>query len=106
MQGDWYVYLVRGRDYSLYAGATADLYGEVERLNAGRGSPYGRLKGPVRLVYWERKRSQRAAVARAAEVRRLPTHHKQRLVLGERGSLLWGQDQIGGAPTARGDGRR
>ncbi len=101
MKGDWYVYLVRGCDHSLFAGATDDVLAEVERLHAGTGSPYGWLKGPVRLAYWERLATKRAAQARAIALRKLPKHHKEFLVLGRRGAQLWKWDQIGG-PQALG----
>src|SRR5574340_195863 len=47
----WWVYLLRCRDGSLYAGATNDLAGRVARHAAGKGARYTRSRLPVALVH-------------------------------------------------------
>jgi putative endonuclease len=49
-----YVYLLRCRDGSLYAGAAKDLARRVEEHQAGKASRYTRSRLPVELV-WSRQ---------------------------------------------------
>jgi putative endonuclease len=88
MQSHWYVYLVRCCDHSLYAGITTDLNARLAEHNAGTGSKYTRVKGPVRLVHFERMASKTAAIRRVAAVKKLPKQLKEFLVLGLRGAQL------------------
>lgn len=88
MQSRWFVYFVRCSDHTLFAGFTDDLDREVAAHNAGTASKFTRLRRPVRLVYWERLLTKRAALRREAEIKKLPKQKKERLVLGERGARL------------------
>lgn len=99
----WFFYLVRCCDHSLYAGITTDLNARVAEHNAGTGSKYTRVKGPVRLVYFERQASKAAALRRLAAIKKLPKQLKEFLVLGERGARLnqWEGIDVGRQPAAR-----
>ena len=49
----WWVYLVRCRDGSLYAGVSNDVVARFHAHNAGRGARYTRARRPVELVWCE-----------------------------------------------------
>jgi putative endonuclease len=76
----WYVYLLRCRDGSLYAGATNDVAGRLARHAAGKGARYTRSRLPVVLVYRERAGDRGAALRREAALKRLRRTDKLLLV--------------------------
>jgi len=76
----WFVYFVRCRDGSLYAGATNDLERRLAAHNGGRGAAYTRSRRPVRLTYWEKAGDRSAALRREAALKRLPRPAKLELV--------------------------
>ena len=80
---DWYVYLVRCRDRSLYAGITTDLERRVHEHNHAnkQAASYTRARRPVTLVYWESCRTRSEALSREASLRQLSKHDKEALVL-------------------------
>ena len=61
-----YVYLLRCRDGTLYAGYTTDLTRRVAAHNAGKGAKYTRSRRPVVLVYWEACANKSSACAGSA----------------------------------------
>ncbi|HFC53514.1 MAG TPA: GIY-YIG nuclease family protein [Gammaproteobacteria bacterium] len=77
---EWFVYIVRCADDTLYTGIARDVAKRVERHNAGRGARYTRGRTPVRLVYREALESRAAALRRELEIKRLPAAEKRRLV--------------------------
>ncbi len=76
----WWVYLLRCRDGSLYAGATNDLDRRVRAHGKGRASRYTRSRLPVVLVHSERVADRSAALRREAALKRLPRAEKLALV--------------------------
>jgi putative endonuclease len=76
----WWVYLLRCRDGSLYAGATNDLARRVATHAKGRASRYTRSRLPVVLVHCERARDRSAALRREAALKRLTRAEKLALV--------------------------
>ena len=50
----WYCYLARCGDGSLYAGVATDLQRCMAEHNAGRGVKYTRSRRPIALVWWGR----------------------------------------------------
>ena len=82
----WWVYILRCADGTLYTGATNDLDRRLAAHNAGRGAKYTRARRPVALVYREAAADQRAALQRAAALKKLARAAKLRLIAGaERG---------------------
>ncbi len=79
---DWYVYILRCSDGTLYTGITKDLKARVLAHNAGRGGAYTRTHRPVRLLYSEQGYCRAAALRREAGIKRLPRPRKVRLALG------------------------
>lgn len=76
----WWVYLLRCRDGSLYAGATNDLAGRVARHAAGKGARYTRSRLPVALVHRERAADRSAALRREAALKRLRRPEKLAII--------------------------
>ena len=79
---NWFVYLVRCRDGSLYTGIAKDVTRRCQQHNAGTGSRYTRSRRPVVLVYQESKRSRSLALKREAAIKAMTRREKEALVLG------------------------
>lgn len=83
---NWYVYIVRCADDSLYTGVATDIARRVQEHNADDrlGARYTRARRPVQLVYSEvcpdRSRAQRREYA----IRKLSRGQKEDLLLGWR----------------------
>lgn len=74
-----WVYLLRCRDGSLYAGAAQDLPRRLARHAAGRASRYTRARLPVTLAYARRLPSWGQALREEYRLKQLPRAEKQRL---------------------------
>lgn len=72
----WTVYLLRCADDTLYTGIARDLARRVAQHDSGRGAKYTRGRGPVTVLWSERKRTQGAALRREAEIKRWPRERK------------------------------
>jgi len=81
---DWFVYLVRCKDDSLYTGITTDLDRRVHEHNHDdkQAASYTRSRRPVRLVYWESMASRAQALSREAKLKQLSKSQKEALVIG------------------------
>jgi putative endonuclease len=77
---DWYVYIVRCRDGSLYTGIAKDVQSRVSQHNEGRGATYTRTRLPVELVYQEDSMTHSEALVREAEIKRLPRSKKEEII--------------------------
>jgi putative endonuclease len=73
---EWWVYMVRCSDGSIYTGVATDVRARVEKHSAGIGAKYTRGRGPVVLVYTKLMGGQSAACRREAEIKRLPREKK------------------------------
>ena len=76
----WWVYLLRCRDGTLYAGVTTDPARRLGQHNAGTASKYTRSRRPVAMVYRERARSHGDALRRELAIKKLPRAAKDVLV--------------------------
>lgn len=79
---DWYVYIVRCADQSLYTGIARDVEQRIARHNAGAGAAYTRARRPVILVHQEAAADRGAALRREAAIKRLPAAAKRILAGG------------------------
>jgi SprT protein len=78
---DWYVYILRCRDNSLYTGVTKDLERRLDEHNHSKlGARYTRARRPVEMVYSERLESRSAAGKRECEIKGLSRLEKERLL--------------------------
>ena len=80
---DWYVYMVRCADDSLYTGITRDVEKRVDEHNCSDqlGAKYTRFRRPVKLVYQETLPSRSAATRREIEIKGLSRQEKESLIL-------------------------
>jgi putative endonuclease len=80
---NWYVYIVRCSDGSLYTGITTNLERRVAEHNSGgpKGARYTRARRPVKLVYQENQTSRSAASKQEFLVRNLSKTDKELLTL-------------------------
>lgn len=77
---EWYVYMLRCADHSLYTGVATDIQARVATHNAGKGAKYTRGRLPVKLVYQEAVAGRGAALKREHAIKRLPVATKRRLI--------------------------
>jgi putative endonuclease len=80
---NFYTYILRCADGSLYTGWTNDLTRRVAAHNSGTGSKYTRSRLPVELVYSEEFKEKQAAQRREYEIKQLPRASKKKLIAGE-----------------------
>lgn len=76
---DWYVYIVRCADSSLYTGIARDVSRRIDQHNAGDGAAYTRTRRPVTLVHQEPACDRGAALRREAAIKRLNVAAKREL---------------------------
>ncbi len=81
MEKQWYVYILRCRDDTLYTGVTDDLERRLAAHNSGKGAKYTRGRGPVTLQYREVCDSHRAALRREYAIKRLKRPEKLALIM-------------------------
>jgi putative endonuclease len=82
--GDWYVYIVRCNDDTLYTGVAKDVARRLDEHNHcnTRGAKYTRARRPVVMAYYEAADSRSAAGKREYVIRRLSRLKKEALILG------------------------
>src|SRR5947199_7164046 len=66
---EWFVYMVRCADGSLYTGIAKDVTRRCQQHNAGTASRYTRSRLPVELLYHEAHASQSSALKREAAIK-------------------------------------
>ena len=77
-----FVYLLRCRDDSLYAGAAKNLATRVLEHQRGKASRYTRSRLPVELVWWRRVRTWSQALREEHRLKRVPRAAKLDLLRG------------------------
>ena len=82
---DWFVYIVRCADDSLYTGITKDVDRRVQEHNEGGrlAAKYTRARLPVVLVYQETCESRSVATKREIEIKLLSRKDKNTLLSQE-----------------------
>jgi putative endonuclease len=79
---NWYVYIVRGADDSLYTGITVDVSRRIIEHNTSntKGSKSLRGKRPVTIVYTEEYSSRSKATARECEIKHMSRAEKLAII--------------------------
>ncbi len=78
---EWFVYILRCSDNSLYTGVTTDCERRLHEHNhTRRGARYTRARRPLTLVYRESAPCRSSAQRREAEIKRLNVAAKERLI--------------------------
>lgn len=73
---EWFVYIVRCADGSLYTGIAKDAARRLRQHNAGTASRYTRSRLPVELVYQEAHHTQSSALKRELEIKAMDRRGK------------------------------
>ena len=73
---EWFVYMVRCADASLYTGIAKDVARRLRQHNAGTASRYTRSRLPVGLVYQEAHPGQSSALKREAAIKAMDRRGK------------------------------
>jgi putative endonuclease len=85
----WYVYLIRTRSGSLYAGITTDTERRLkEHHGVTRGAKHLRGKGPLELVYCAQFENRSIASKLEARIKKLTRMQKEALISG---ALHWSE---------------
>jgi putative endonuclease len=77
---NWYMYLVRCADGTLYCGVTTSIPRRIAMHNSGRGAVYTANRTPVTLVYSEVCWSRGRALGRELQVKRMSRARKEGLI--------------------------
>jgi len=76
---NWFCYLLRCADDTLYCGITNDLEKRLAAHNAGTASKYTRGRTPVELVFVEQCDDKSAALKREMQIKKM--HRSAKLAL-------------------------
>lgn len=76
----YFVYLLKCRDKSYYCGLTKNVLARVQAHNSGTGGRYTRSHRPVKLVYYEKAKTLKAAMKREREIKTFSKKKKRELV--------------------------
>ena len=80
MESQWYLYILRCKDNTLYTGITTDVEKRLEAHRSGKGAKYTRGRAPLELVYRETCGSHSEALKREAEIKKLSRQSKEFLL--------------------------
>ena len=79
MDREWFFYMLRCKDDSIYSGIALDVAERLKKHNNGTGARYTAVHRPAVLIYWERFNSISEAMRRETQVKKLPRAKKERL---------------------------
>jgi putative endonuclease len=77
---EWYVYILRCGDGSLYTGSTDNVARRLAAHRAGKGAKYTRGRGPLELVYTEKLPDKSSALRREWAIKHLSRQEKLALI--------------------------
>lgn len=80
MEQNWYVYILRCADGTLYAGITNHLERRLKAHNAGTASKYTRVRRPVSMEYNEMAESKGDALRRELQIKAMSRQQKEFLI--------------------------
>ena len=80
MEGNWYLYILRCGDGTLYTGITTDVEKRLAAHRAGKGAKYTRARLPVELVYHETFETKEEALRREHAIKRMSREQKMKLI--------------------------
>lgn len=84
MLENWYLYILRCGDGTLYTGITTDVEKRLAVHRSGKGAKYTRGRQPLELVYRELCENHSQALRRELEVKKLTRREKEALFAGEK----------------------
>jgi len=77
---NWYVYIARCADDSLYCGIALDVDERIAMHNAGTGAKYTAGRGPLAVVYRRRCSEKGFALRLEHAIKQLPRSEKEALL--------------------------
>lgn len=77
---DWYLYMIRCRDGSLYTGIATDVDRRLVEHENNKGSKYLRGRGPLKLVWQKRVGKRGQALKLENKVKELSRQEKEELI--------------------------
>lgn len=80
MEANWYLYILRCGDDTLYTGITTDVEKRLEAHRTGKGAKYTRGRAPLELVYREECGSHSNALKRELAVKKLTREQKESMI--------------------------
>ena len=80
MEKNWYLYILRCGDGSLYTGITTDVSRRLAAYRRGKGAKYTRGRGPLELVYRQVCGTHSDALRRELEIKALSRGEKEQLI--------------------------
>jgi len=80
VEQNWYLYILRCGDGTLYTGITTDVEKRLEVHRSGKGAKYTRGRAPLELVYRENCGSHSDALKRELAVKSLTRQEKELLI--------------------------
>lgn len=85
---NWFVYMVKGSDNSLYTGISPNVEKRVDLHNRGLGAKSLRGKRPVTLVYFEKFKNRSEASKRETQIKNLNRKKKLELITRTASSMV------------------
>lgn len=77
---NWFVYMIRCSDLSLYTGISNNVERRLSRHLDGRGAKYFRARKPEQLIYLESGHDRSSAGKRESAIKKMPRIQKWRLI--------------------------
>ncbi len=77
---EYFVYMLRCGDGSLYTGIAADVEKRAAVHNSGKGAKYTRSRLPVEVVYYEKLPDKSTALRRELEIKGMTRGDKLKLI--------------------------
>ncbi len=81
----WFVYMIRCHDNSLYTGITTDIERRFQQHVSGKGAKYFYGRKPQKVVLQETLATKGEALKREIEIKKLNKKEKERLILSHGG---------------------
>ena len=81
---NYFFYIVRCKDDSLYCGSTNNIERRIKQHNTGRGSIYVITHGSGKVVHIELYKTLTKAMRREAQVKKWSRKKKESLIIGKK----------------------
>ena len=80
LMNEWFLYMIRCADGSIYTGITTDVERRFKEHSTGRGSRYLKGRGPLRIVYRETVGTRSEALKLEARIKKMKKTEKESLI--------------------------
>ena len=80
MDANWYLYILRCKDNTLYTGITTDVARRLDVHRSGKGAKYTRGRCPLELVYQESCGNHSDALRRELEIKAMSRKQKEEMI--------------------------